>query len=30
MDIFHENPMFQAVRQMLGAFAKSSMRPIAI
>ena len=30
MDIFHDNPMFQAVRQMLGAFAKQSMRPIAI
>jgi acyl-CoA dehydrogenase len=30
MDLFHDNPMFQAVRQMLGAFAKQSMRPIAI
>jgi len=30
MDIFHDAPMFQAVRQMLGAFAKQSMRPIAM
>ncbi|HLL25516.1 MAG TPA: acyl-CoA dehydrogenase family protein [Kofleriaceae bacterium] len=30
MDLFHEQPMFQAVRQMLGAFAKQAMRPIAI
>jgi alkylation response protein AidB-like acyl-CoA dehydrogenase len=30
MDIFENNPMFQGVRQMLGAFAKQSMRPIAI
>lgn len=30
MDIFHENPMLQGVRQMLGAFAKSMMRPLAI
>ena len=30
MDIFHDSPMFQAVRQMLGAFAKQAMRPIAI
>ena len=29
MDIFHDNPMLQGVRQMLGAFAKQSMRPIA-
>jgi acyl-CoA dehydrogenase len=30
MDIFHENPLFSGVRQMLGAFAKSQMRPIAM
>ena len=30
MDLFHDNPMFQGVRQMLGAFAKQAMRPIAI
>ena len=30
MDLFHENPMLQGVRQMLGAFAKQMMRPIAI
>jgi len=29
MDIFHDNPMLQGVRQMLGAFAKTAMRPIA-
>ncbi len=29
MDILHDNPMLQGVRQMLGAFAKSQMRPIA-
>jgi alkylation response protein AidB-like acyl-CoA dehydrogenase len=29
MDMFHDNPMFQGVRQMLGAFAKQMMRPIA-
>jgi alkylation response protein AidB-like acyl-CoA dehydrogenase len=29
MDIFHDNPMFSAVRQMLGAFAKNMIRPIA-
>ncbi len=29
MDVFHEHPMFGAVRQMLGAFAKQSIRPIA-
>lgn len=29
MDIFHDNPMLQGVRQMLGAFAKSAIRPIA-
>ena len=30
MDIFHENPLFAGVRQMLGAFAKQAIRPIAI
>jgi alkylation response protein AidB-like acyl-CoA dehydrogenase len=30
MDIFHDNPMLQGVRQMLGAFARQMMRPIAI
>ena len=30
MDIFHDNPMLQGIRQMLGAFAKQMMRPIAI
>jgi acyl-CoA dehydrogenase len=29
MDIFHEAPMFQGVRQMLGAFAKAQIRPVA-
>ncbi|MCE9574664.1 MAG: acyl-CoA dehydrogenase family protein [Deltaproteobacteria bacterium] len=29
MDIFHDNPMLAGVRQMLGAFAKQSIRPIA-
>jgi len=29
MDLFHDNPMYAAVRQMMGAFAKQSMRPIA-
>ena len=29
MDLFHDNPMLTGVRQMLGAFAKQSMRPIA-
>jgi acyl-CoA dehydrogenase len=29
MDLFHDNPLFSGVRQMLGAFAKSQMRPIA-
>jgi alkylation response protein AidB-like acyl-CoA dehydrogenase len=29
MDIFHDNPLFAGVRQMLGAFAKQQMRPIA-
>jgi alkylation response protein AidB-like acyl-CoA dehydrogenase len=30
MDIFHDNPTLQGVRQMLGAFAKQMMRPISI
>jgi alkylation response protein AidB-like acyl-CoA dehydrogenase len=30
MDMFQDNPLFQGVRQMLGAFAKTMMRPIAI
>jgi acyl-CoA dehydrogenase len=30
MDIFHDNPMFSGVRQMLNAFAKQAIRPIAI
>ena len=30
MDIFHDNPMFAGIRQMLGAFAKQQMRPIAM
>ncbi|MFT3693870.1 MAG: acyl-CoA dehydrogenase family protein [Kofleriaceae bacterium] len=30
MDIFHNNPLFAGVRQMLGAFAKQQIRPIAI
>jgi acyl-CoA dehydrogenase len=30
MDLFHDNPMLQGVRQMLGAFAKQMMRPVAI
>ncbi len=30
MDLFHDNPMLKGVRQMLGAFAKQMMRPIAI
>jgi alkylation response protein AidB-like acyl-CoA dehydrogenase len=29
MDLFHDNPMYQATRQMMNAFAKSAMRPIA-
>jgi len=29
MDIFHDSPLFAGVRQMLGAFARSQMRPIA-
>ncbi len=30
MDLFHDNPLLQGVRQMMGAFAKQSIRPIAI
>jgi alkylation response protein AidB-like acyl-CoA dehydrogenase len=30
MDLFHDNPALQNMRQMLGAFAKQMMRPIAI
>ena len=30
MDLFHDSPLFQGVRQMLGSFAKQMMRPIAI
>ena len=30
MDLFHDNPLFPGVRQMLGAFAKQAIRPIAI
>ncbi|MGN6105307.1 MAG: acyl-CoA dehydrogenase family protein [Kofleriaceae bacterium] len=29
MDLFHDNPLFSGVRQMLGAFARQTMRPIA-
>jgi acyl-CoA dehydrogenase len=29
MDLFHDSPLFSGMRQMLGAFAKSQMRPIA-
>jgi acyl-CoA dehydrogenase len=29
MDIFHDAPMYQGVRQMLGAFARQYIRPIA-
>ncbi len=29
MDIFHDNPLFTGVRQMMNAFAKQSIRPIA-
>jgi acyl-CoA dehydrogenase len=29
MDILHDNPMFQGVKQMLGAFAKNQMRKAA-
>jgi len=30
MDIFHDAPLFAGVRQMLGAFAKAAIRPIAM
>ena len=30
MDLFHDNPLFSGVRQMLNAFAKSAIRPIAM
>jgi acyl-CoA dehydrogenase len=30
MDMFHDNPMLMGIRQMLGAFAKSSIRPVAM
>jgi acyl-CoA dehydrogenase len=30
MDLFHDNPMYQATRQMMNAFAKQAIRPIAI
>jgi len=30
MDLFHDNPMYQATRQMMAAIAKSQIRPIAI
>lgn len=30
MDLFHDNPLFTGVRQMLGAFAKQQIRPIAM
>ncbi|MDQ3370940.1 MAG: acyl-CoA dehydrogenase family protein [Myxococcota bacterium] len=30
MDIFHNNPLFSGIRQMLGAFAQQQMRPLAI
>ena len=30
MDIYHDSPLFAGVRQMLGAFAKNVIRPIAI
>jgi acyl-CoA dehydrogenase len=29
MDLLHDNPLLQGVRQMMNAFAKSQMRPIA-
>jgi alkylation response protein AidB-like acyl-CoA dehydrogenase len=29
MDLFHDNPMLQGVRQMMQAFAKGQIRPIA-
>ena len=30
MDIFHDNAMLAGVRQMLGAFAKQYIRPVAM
>jgi acyl-CoA dehydrogenase len=30
MDLLHENPLFQGVKQMMGALAKQQIRPIAI
>jgi acyl-CoA dehydrogenase len=30
MDLFHDSPLFQGARQMMGAFAKQSIRPISI
>ncbi|MBA3463656.1 MAG: acyl-CoA dehydrogenase family protein [Deltaproteobacteria bacterium] len=30
MDLFHDNPLFSGIRQMLGAFATQQMRPIAM
>jgi acyl-CoA dehydrogenase len=30
MDLFHDNPMLSGVRQMLGAFAKQYIRPVAM
>ncbi len=30
MDLFHDNPMLTGVRQMLGAFAKQYIRPVAM
>jgi acyl-CoA dehydrogenase len=30
MDLFHDNPMLNGVRQMLGAFAKQYIRPVAM
>ncbi|HEY5923660.1 MAG TPA: acyl-CoA dehydrogenase family protein [Kofleriaceae bacterium] len=30
MDLFHDSPLYSGVRQMLGAFARQAMRPIAI
>jgi acyl-CoA dehydrogenase len=30
MDLFHDNPLFSGIRQMLGAFAQQQMRPIAM
>lgn len=29
MDMFHDNPMLQGIRQMMSAFAKQAIRPIA-